>query len=378
MSREELKKQLAEVRPDQLEAYLVASGWNRDGELGELASIWHRPEGPHNDAEVLLPQSQSAKDYYERIVDAVFAIAAFEGRTPAEVAKTTNGYFADHISVRVLHRDVAEGTIPLNDGVLLNLRARDLVASSAMSTLSKRKHFSGKRTPEAREFLESLRLGQTEVGSYIVNILAPVTSVPTDQQSIPLTSMTRMVTANLASSLDALSKALDKYGQTNNLEVFDDAVVDGASANMCDALLGLSGEQRTRGFEVTITPSLSEEFKYKPRKFLFDVTTVKFIAAASEYYKDNYVLPDRTISGFIKRLDRPAAEENGTITIEATIGDSDKLITIELGPANYLDAVTAHKAKEVIECHGDVHVKARSVKLLSPSGFRVLRSMNLF
>lgn len=378
MSREELKKQLLEVSPDQLEAYLIASGWRRDGELGERASIWHRPEERHSDAEVLLPRSQSAKDYTDRIVDVVFSIAAFEGRMPVEVAKATTGFFADHISVRILHRDVAEGTIPLNDGVLLNLRARDLVASSAMSTLSKRKHFSGKRPPEAREFLESLRLGQTEIGSYVVNVIAPMKPIQTDQQSMPMTSMTRMVTANLSTSLDALSQAIGKFSQANDFTAFDAAVKDGASANLCDALVGLSGEKKTRGFEITITPSLSEEFRYEPRKFVFDVEMVKLIASASEYYKDNYILPDRTISGSIKRLDRPATEDNGTITIEATIGDSDKLVTIELGPADYLDAVTAHKAKDVVECHGDVHVKARTVKLLSPSGFRVMRSGDLF
>lgn len=378
MSREELKKQLVAVRPDQLEAYLIASGWKRDGELGERASIWHRPEERHNDAEVLLPQSQGARDYDDRIVDAIFAIAAFEERTPTEVAKAAAGFYADHISVRVLHLDVEEGSIPLNDGVLLNLRARDLVAAAAMSTLAKRKHFSGKRTPEAREFLESLRLGQTEIGSYIVNVIAPVQAAQSDQQSIPTTSMTRMVTANLSSSLDALSQALDVFAWSENLTVFDSAVDDGASANMCDALIGFSGEQKTRGFEITITPSPTEEFKHEPKKFVFDVHKVKLIAAASEYYKDNYVLPNRVLSGFIKRLDRPAADENGTITIEATIGDSEKLVTIELGPADYLDAITAHRAKQVVECHGDVHVKARTVKLLTPSDFRVLRSIDLF
>lgn len=378
MSREDLKKQLLDVSPDQLESYLAISGWKRDDELGDLASIWHRPEAQHVDAEVLLPQSKSTKDYADRFVDAVLAIAAFEERPTMEVAKAIAGFFADHISVRVFHHDVAEGTIPLNDGVLLNLRARDLVASSAMSTLSKQRHFSGKRPPEAREFLESLRLGQTEVGSYVVNVIAPVKPALSDQQSMPMTSMTRVVTANLSSSLDALSRAIERFAQADDLTVFDDAVAVGASANMCDALLGFSGEERTRGFEIIITPSLSEEFKFQPRHFVFDVEKVSLIAVASEYYKDNYVLPDRTISGFIKRLDRPVAEENGTITIEATVGNVGKHVAIELGPKDYLDAVTAHKAKEVVECRGDVHVKARTAKLLNPSGFRVLRSGDLF
>lgn len=377
MSSEELKRQLLTIKPDQLEAYLIASGWRRDGDLGNRASIWHRDEDYQRDAEVLLPISQTLKDYSERILDAVLAIGTLEKRTPLEVARSISGYLADHISIRVVHHDVAEGTIPLTDGVLLNQRARDLLASSAMSTQSKRKYFSGKRTPEVREFLDSLRLGQTEFGSYIVNIIAPVKPIQSDQQSMPMTSLTRMVTANLSSSLDALSHAISKFAETGDLAIFDEAVADGASANMCDALLGLSGEQRTRGFEITIKPSLSEEFRHEPQKFLFNVDTVRIIAAVSEYYRDNYVLRDRTISGFIKRLDRVATEENGTITIETTIVDTDKLVTIELGPIDYLDAVTAHKAKDVVECHGDIHVKARTVKLLNPSGFRVRRSGDL-
>jgi hypothetical protein len=378
MTFEEIKKQLKDVNPNLLELYLVASGWIRDGELGNLASIWHRPERHFNDAEVLLPQSQNLKDFNDRIADAVLAITAFERRSLFEIAKDIAGYSADFISVRVLHSDVTEGSIPLNDGVLLNIRARDLVASSAMSVLSKCKHFSGQRPQEAREFLETLRLGQTEVGSYVVNVIAPIKPVQSDQQEISMTSMTRMVTANLSLGLDALSKAIDKYAEGDDLRVFDAAVADGASANMCDALLGLSGEQRARGFEITITPSPTEAFKYEPRRFFFDVEKVGFIAAASTYYKDDYVLPDRTISGVIKRLDRPAADDNGTITVEATIAGHEKFITIELEPLDYLDAVTAHKAKTVVECHGDIHVKARTAKLLNPSRFRVIRSGDLF
>lgn len=378
MSRLEIKQQLVEVKPDQLEAYLVASGWLCDGELSNRASIWHRPEKRYNDAEVLLPKSQSAKDYKDRIVDAVFAIATFEERTPVEVAKAMIGFFTDQISVRVLHHDVTEGTIPLNDGVLLNLRARDLLAASAMSTLSKRKRFFGAPPLEARKFLESLRLGQTAVGSYIVNVIAPVKPIPSNQQSIPLTSMTRMVTANLSSSLNALNQAIEKFAQADDLTVFDSAVNGGASANMCDALLGLSGRKRTRGFEITITPSPSEAFEYAPSKFVFEVEKLELIASASKYYKDDYVLLNRTVSGYINKLVSLPTEEGGTITIDAKIGDTNKDITIELGPVDYYDAVTAHNAKEIVESHGDVYVKARTVKLLNQTDFRVVRSGDLF
>lgn len=378
MKKNQLDGLLMELEPEQLETYLASQGWQYDGTLSELATIWHRPEADAYDAEVVVPLRGKVTDYRERMVDAILAIASHEKRDPGDVAKEMAGHFADHIRVRVIHSDVDKGTIPLNDGILLNQRARDLLAASAMSTVLKRKHFSGKRTPEAREFLSSLRLGQTEIGSYVVNVIAPLLPVGApDQEAISTTSVTRMVTANLSSGLDALLEAIRDFEKNENLAVFNGAVDAGVSANMCDALLGLSGEKRERKFEITIVPSTKETFKNEPKRFLFEHTEVKTLATASDYYKDNYVLPDQIIRGFIKRLDRPTTNEDGTITVEATILNTEKNVAIVLGPDEYLEAVTAHKRKEVIECRGNVAVKARSAKLLSPSNFRVIRSGEL-
>ncbi|MBT2325548.1 hypothetical protein J7E62_24750 [Variovorax paradoxus] len=278
----------------------------------------------------------------------------------------------------MFHHDVKEGTIPLEDGVLLNQKARDLMASAVLSTISKRKHFSGARPPEATSYLDSLRLGQTEIGSYVVNVIAPSTPVPVDLETIPLPGLSTLVTANLTASLEALSGAIDAYEEQGDLSVFDKAIERGASANMCDALVGLSGSQKQRGFEISIAPSIHEQFRLPPKTFVFEPEGVARLAAASEYYKDNYVLPDRTITGVIKRLDRPADEEWGTITVTAHLGEIEKNVIVELGKEDYLDAITAHRAKEVVQVAGDLHVTARTARLLNPVGFRVLRAGDLF
>lgn len=378
MNRVPLLKQLIEVRPQQIEAYLVAMSWRRDGNLGTRASIWHRPEDRFFDQEVLLPIGNGLKDFDDRMADAILAIASFEKRGPNEIMKAVMGVFADQISIRVFHHDTKEGTIPLEDGILLNIKARDLIATSAMSTLSKQKQFSGKRPAEASEFLKSLKLGQTEIGSYVVNVIAPVGLPLSHQESIATTSMTRMVTANLASSLEALASAIEEFKQADDLTVFDKAVTNGASSNMCDALIGLSGEKKSRGFEIAITPSSSDSFKSDSKTFIFSAETISFISVAAEYFKDDYVILDRTFTGFIKRLDRPAQQENGTITIEATVATIEKLIMVELTPADYALAIEAHQAKDVVSCHGNLHVKARTARLLEPAAFRVLRSRDLF
>lgn len=83
------------------------------------------------------------------------------------------------------------------------------------------------------------------------------------------------------------------------------------------------------------------------------------------------------IVGSIKRLDRPLSDETGTITVATMIGEIEKHVSIKLGPDEYMDAVNAHKQKAAIQCTGDLHVSARSAKLLNPSGFRVLSNGEL-
>lgn len=370
----------ADLQPYQLATYLAATGWQSDGLVGKYAEVWHRPAGEdRDDAEVVVPQVASLRDYQQRVRDALESLSDFQARPVDTILDDIIGQKADQISVRVFHHDVAEGTIPLDDGVLLNEKARDLMVASVLSTLSKRRHFTGARPPEAKQYLDSLRLGQTEVGSYIVNVIAPILPVQADQQSIEAVPFARVVTQTLTAGLDALDKAIDRFAAGEPMTVFDDAVGQGASANMCDALKGLSGTQSTRGIEISVAPSGLEPVSSATQTFVFSAERVSVIETAGEYYKENYVLPNRTITGFVKRLDRPHDQEVGTVQIEATLPDgTERNVAVELGPQNYEEAYAAHGAKQVVECSGDLHVNSRSARLLSPAGFRVYRNGELF
>ncbi|MBX8542447.1 hypothetical protein K5D41_22470 [Pseudomonas cichorii] len=377
MRRDEIAKYIQDITPEQLKSYILSHGWFHDGDFKGLASIWHRFDTDQSDAEILLPNSASSRDFADRMADAVIAISLFEMRSPTTILKEVMGHFADLVRIRVIHNDVDTGTIPINDGVLLNIRARDLMASAVMSTALKRRHFMGKRSPEVKAYIESLRLGQTEVGSYVVNIIAPAGPSQTDQRAFEDIPLSNIVTDNLVSSLEALTLAINKFSSAGDLTVFDAAVTSGASSNMCDALVGLSGAERKRGFEISIAPSHRPETFSQTKLFRFNIESVTKIADASAYYKDNYVLPARTIIGSIKRLDRPLSDEAGTITVSTMIGEIEKHVSIQLGPDEYMDAVNAHKQKAAIQCTGDLHVSARSAKLLNPSGFRVLSNGEL-
>lgn len=379
MSRRELSKRLADITAEQISAYLELSGWRKDGDLGGLASVWHRPEAGAEDAEVLLPSAtRRAKDFDSRLIDAVTAIATFESRSPIEIVAEVLGHFSDRIRVRVFHYDVDGGSIPLDDGVLLIKRARDMMEAAAYASMSKRRQFSGRKSEETNTYLKSLRLGQTEVGSYVVNIIAPMPEQQIPQMGLPSVPMTSLVTATLSSGLHALDSAIGSVANGGSKFAFDEAVNNGASANLCDALVGMSGEEKRRGFEVTVFAAGAGRESTQPVTYRFDQEKVERVEQASAYYKgEDYTLYDRTIKGSVEKLDRALTEDRGTITIAATIEGRTKNISVELDKDEYHMAVKAHDDKQIVECHGDVRVTARSARLMNPRGFRVISNGEL-
>jgi hypothetical protein len=364
-----------EVSSDHLRAYLQNKQWFEDGKIRNVATIWHRQD--NEDAEVVLPLLH-ARDYWQRMRDALASTASFEERAVSDILKEVTRLFANVISIRVVHDDTKAGTIPINDGVLLIAKAKDLLSTAARSLYAKRKQFTRGAPKEAKEYLETLLLGQTEVGSYVVNVIAPAQMVSAGPEIVTTIPLAQAITSSLVTSLSALEKASATYEEKGDLGAFDEAVLAGASSNMCDALLGFSGEKHNRTFEITVTAVSSPLFMTSPAKFVFDSKHVDVLEKATGYYKGDYVLPARRLTGYITKLSRPKDEPAGTITIDSIVGDVERKVQLELTGDDYHQAVVAHDNSKMVRVEGDVHVKSKSAHLLSPKNFGVIEIEDLF
>ncbi|MGV2896669.1 hypothetical protein ACNPPY_12815 [Achromobacter sp. AGC78] len=167
------------------------------------------------------------------------------------------------------------------------------------------------------------------------------------------------------------------YDQNGDLRAFDEAVLAGASSNMSDALLGFSGEKHNRAFEIAVTAAARPLFETVPEKFVFGGKYVAVLETATGYYKDDYVLPQRRLTGHITKLSRPKDQTSGTITVESTLGDFDRKVQIELTGDDYHQAVVAHDNSKMVRVEGDVHIKSKSAQLLSPQNFGVIENEDL-
>ena len=379
MSSLDLKLFMKDIVPNRLEKYLYSCGWTEDGVISNKAKVWHRPEEKHFDLEIVQPLDENLRDYPQRMYEAIQVLSEFEGRSPTKVIEGVINYDSDIVKIKVMSADVDGGAIPIEDGVLLFEKSKDLLVSSSLSAFTKKRFYSGSWPAVVKKFLDTLKFGQTEHGSYVVNIIAPI--INSSEVSIPEidSSVTRSISNNLARSLRATSIAIEEYEKTKDLFLFEEAISNGVSANLCDAITGISGSKQNRDVEISIELSVSEKDSQdiiKSHKFLS--RHMPILNTASEYYKGNFVINNYDVYGLVIRMDHEPAEDYGVIRVASLVNGSTKNISIQLGLDDYWKAVEAHKLKLPVTCQGDLHVAPRSANLIDPWGFKTVGEPDLF
>lgn len=379
MNISKMRRQLDQINCDIFESYLKGAGWVDDGDIEGLASIWHRPEKENYIFEVVLPRVKSVKGYLQRLYEALKSLAAFEERDIAAVIESVQNFYSDMVKVRVVHLDVEEGSIPLDDGVLLVEKARDLLAATTMSAFKKQKYFSGNRSQEVQAYLDKLRLGQTEVGSFIVNVLAPISNEVVVQEDSELISLGRAVTMNLARSLSAVQRSMESFKESEDFIHFEEAVSKGVSANLCDALIGLSGTEHTRDLTISIQPGGGEaEWQNIPLVHSFDAVMIPYLKSASNFYKGNYIIKNYQAYGVVTGMKHLQSEDFGVISVKSLVNGVERIISIQLDMIEYWEALVAHAQGRMVSCMGDLNVNPRSAQLLEPTKFSVSGAGGLF
>ena len=220
------------LRPGDVQTYLASRGWRSEpyGREGNGLLFFH-PEMP--EADLLLPLKRTLGDYALRMGDLVVALATIEQRPLQEVLNDLSGPAGDVFRLRIAGSVAALGNLPLDEAINLLGGARQLLWSSAFSIIRPEALHPQRTIKQVDDFLKDCRFGQTERGSFVATILAPV---PPEVQPPPAgldsgrlelqEPFPRQVTSRLMSSLGLVSQAIQegKPGQLLN------AVTQGISA----------------------------------------------------------------------------------------------------------------------------------------------------
>lgn len=362
----------------QLRHYISSSGWSLVSSPNDFVEVWRLTAS--SGAELLIP-TEHAVDGPEMVEDALRRVAKHlkisESSLDDEIRQLTENV----ISIRVIHMDVQDGSIPLDDGIALNSNAKTLIAAAANTTLERRYKHQARPFGAVKSLLDNARLGQTSLGSYVVHVFCP--DVPDDKNTpdmeVPL-SFASLVTTTLQSALQGLHDAIEQYEESNNPRVFEDAYASGASANLCEAVMKFSGKNRGRTVEISLSSGKPTQLIQPTRtRVRFTPQQQNSIRAAADYFHKTYTLANEDVIGIVEGLSRPAEQEDGVIRIAATLSDSaNRTVSLQLSPSEYQTAIHAHENKQLVSVRGDVVVTPRKAHLVNPSNFRIVGTRSLF
>ena len=158
---------------------------------------------------------------------------------------------------------------------------------------------------EATGFVNQVRLGQTEQGSFVVTLLTPVVPPPVPALFSDLEDgdapIERRITRRLTEALGVTRKATEKAASGDGTE-FDDAVTGGVSANLCEALVKLIGPFPT--LDVGVTWARTRPMTSVVDTFRFGETDVPILNEAARGFRSQEPQLNRRVFGIVRRLRR--------------------------------------------------------------------------
>lgn len=357
-------REAAGVSPEMAQRWLMNNGWNRATQTMSGASLWiYRPNSQTDVVEqALLPTDRQSDDFVLRMQQFALAVSHAMGIEPGAVLDSLLTIPFDIIRIRSAQEVGYDGSIPLDGGIQLFSGVRQLVIAAAKATHERRPVFGRRNYGQARRFLANARLGQTDVGSYVITVESPVPALDDDLEtprSLGLVGSTqRAVVETLMRSLLAARSAAAAYEESGEVLGFQEGVAEGISAEFCDALIILNDSDERSYVSVEVEWSPFEPQAVGERSDVtFSSADVPGLREASRVLRLTAVEPRMIVVGRVEALSRAEAESTtaGTATIAASFGlRRGAKVRALLSGDDHATAIEAYDSGELVELAGDL------------------------
>lgn len=358
---------LVAVQPADVVSYLARAGWREAGTFGR-AVVWIRA-AVEDDFEVLVPDSTQLRDYPVRIAELIETVAQVEGRDEAAVLNDLQSPMVDVQHVRT-QPEGPSGTIPIRDGLKAVSGVHDLLLSVATTAPhgARAVVLPSQKPTYAWAFLDTVRLGPTSRGSYILRVETPIALSESAADSTP----PRDVVTHLRDALQNARSAAVQSARQRSLDVFTDYVSGGVSANLCEALTDIGGQQRNP-FDVSFSWALRAPIADDgPSSVEFDSNVIGQIRQAGKHLRNLPIAESGTFTGRVIDLHQDTPTSLGRAVLQGTLvvdGETatDQKVIVHLPARVYQIAVTAHQNSRRITVTGQVRKPGRNPEITTIS-----------
>ena len=346
--------------------------WQRSGGLPGIYDIWENSAGQ---TEVLVPLDRSRPDYRRLVNRAVGQLGQAGGESASralEAALLRSAAFG----TQTWHKEspLPSGMIPWSGGTELFQAVTGTLAASAKSAHHVRRHHKQSSSPVAKAFLDQVRMGQTQAGSFIVTAHVPLAAqistrksngevlFPDVSDAIPA----GQIVETLARALDAASSSVEEYRTHATLDAFEEAVTSGVSYELTNALASLT---MGGNCEVILERPDGTSTGISTSTFEFHTPDSQVFADAAERLK----VPDEpehvSVLGEVTALRRDHDGFDLIRTIQLHVESPRNLgtVSVQLDTRTYDEAVQAHRDRLLVMVDGTLERRGNRKWIIDPS-----------
>ncbi|TLP70686.1 hypothetical protein FEF27_12850 [Nesterenkonia sphaerica] len=315
--------------------------------------------------EILVPLAPTAADFrtmFKRAVDALEINYGALARNTLQTVEMMVKLDLDEILVRRETPDDT-GLISWAGGNSLVQGARELLVASAKATSKPRRRFANAESTIAEDFLAACRMGQTQVGSYVVTALAPTHGSFAASRNNKKTPVFRGrdITQTLVNALGASSEAIVEAHSGAGPENFEAYVPNGVSLELLRGLRHVVSDEVESSVTVEVhsDESLFEEHRPATQEFVFTPEDAFTLARAEKYFEQAPAPQVREVSGEVVLLKNSALGGEHQIKVRGKLDGVSRTVTVTLSPEQYESALQAHRDQVRLTVRGEMEKKSR-------------------
>ncbi len=298
------------------------------------------------------------------MASALATVSDVSGTNPSLQALAARATFAPSDEFRFRKESPApSGMISWPQGEQLIKAARGTLAAGAKSYRERLRYFSNRYGSFANRYLESVLMGQTAPGSYIVTAFAPTSmsvpfsapapaAPPTMFESAVASGSTREIGLTVMKAAVATVEAVAHYRQSGSMSAFEALVPEGVSFEMSVALRALATDSDGADIVVEWDPGVRLN-EGVPSRVELSPSDAGVLERASHILA---TAPDevRTASfvGRVVLLTTQDVGGPGVLGIENLAVERPRKIRVHLAAEDYVRALRAHEEGRAVRVQG--------------------------
>lgn len=375
-----LLKNLRGITSASIEKYLLFTGWVRDDTFRN-PRMWVFRKKLDPEFTIAVPASEKVTDFYPRVYSLIQTLSTINEKSEQEIIDSLKSAYTDRLQFRIITKDSKGGKIPLDYAARCLEGLKDLVLYAACAE-ENAKPVCARTYNSAKRSLERFQFGQTQIGSFIINVDVQVADEENEQLYLidaappPKEPPEHRIIKRIGTAISQIDSVASRQVKVGDL--IEDAYVNGITANMCDALSKLKPESAG---DITVETSIYyaeaiTQTVEPPKVCTLDNLHFAFIDEISQRYKDCSLVEDVTFEGTIKMLSKSTSndgdEAENTVRLLTKVDGQMRSITLHLSPDNHTLACNAYRDDNEVRVSGTIDKSSKYWFFTDVSEFTVV------